>query len=168
MRVSDLVQAFPVLITGMILVTLWPGRMPNNDRARRWRCSTRPIYVRLTRVEVLTQRQPRLRRCGAGARATARPSIALRHVLPNALGAVADPGFGDDRLRDPDDGRAEFRRRRRPPADARAGADDRRGRRRASSSGEWWPSLFPGLAISITVFGYAAFGNGLERHYARS
>ena len=26
---------------------------------------------------------------------------------------------------------------------------------------------FPGLAISLTVFGYAAFGNGLERIYDR-
>jgi peptide/nickel transport system permease protein len=32
---------------------------------------------------------------------------------------------------------------------------------------EWWPSVFPGIAISITVFGYAAFGNGLERRHAR-
>jgi peptide/nickel transport system permease protein len=27
--------------------------------------------------------------------------------------------------------------------------------------------VFPGIAISITVFGYAAFGNGLERRHAR-
>ena len=33
--------------------------------------------------------------------------------------------------------------------------------------GEWWSSLFAGLAISLTVFGYAAFGNGLERIYDR-
>jgi peptide/nickel transport system permease protein len=33
--------------------------------------------------------------------------------------------------------------------------------------GEWWSSLFPGLAISLTVFGYAAFGNGVERIYDR-
>ena len=32
---------------------------------------------------------------------------------------------------------------------------------------EWWPSVFPGLAISLTVFGFAALGNGLERLYVR-
>ena len=31
--------------------------------------------------------------------------------------------------------------------------------------GEWWPSVFPGLAISITVFGFAVLGNALERRY---
>ena len=31
--------------------------------------------------------------------------------------------------------------------------------------GEWWPSLFPGVAISLVVFGYAAVGNALERRY---
>jgi peptide/nickel transport system permease protein len=33
--------------------------------------------------------------------------------------------------------------------------------------GDWWPSLFPGMAISLIVFGYAALGNGLERLYGR-
>ena len=31
--------------------------------------------------------------------------------------------------------------------------------------GEWWPSVFPGLAISITVVGYAIIGNVLEARY---
>ena len=31
--------------------------------------------------------------------------------------------------------------------------------------GEWWPSVFPGLAISLTVFGFAVLGNSLERRY---
>jgi peptide/nickel transport system permease protein len=35
-------------------------------------------------------------------------------------------------------------------------------------NGRWWLSLFPGIAISITVFGYAAVGNVLqERHGKR-
>lgn len=31
--------------------------------------------------------------------------------------------------------------------------------------GEWWPSVFPGIAISLTVFGFAVLGNALERRY---
>jgi peptide/nickel transport system permease protein len=31
--------------------------------------------------------------------------------------------------------------------------------------GEWWPSVFPGIAISLTVFGFAVLGNTLERRY---
>ena len=31
--------------------------------------------------------------------------------------------------------------------------------------GEWWQSIFPGIAISLTIFGYAAVGHGLEEDY---
>ncbi len=31
--------------------------------------------------------------------------------------------------------------------------------------GEWWPSVFPGIAISVTVFGFAVLGNALEQRY---
>ena len=31
--------------------------------------------------------------------------------------------------------------------------------------GDWWPSLVPGVAISLTVFGFAAVGHALERRY---
>ena len=34
--------------------------------------------------------------------------------------------------------------------------------------GEWWPSVFPGIAISLTVFGFAVLGNALERRYDAS
>jgi peptide/nickel transport system permease protein len=30
-------------------------------------------------------------------------------------------------------------------------------------TGEWWTSLFPGLALGIAVFGFAAFGDALSR-----
>jgi peptide/nickel transport system permease protein len=33
--------------------------------------------------------------------------------------------------------------------------------------GQWWMSLFPGLAISISVFGFAAVAEGLQRALAR-
>jgi peptide/nickel transport system permease protein len=32
--------------------------------------------------------------------------------------------------------------------------------------GDWWPSVFPGLAISLTVFGFAALGHALQQRYA--
>lgn len=31
--------------------------------------------------------------------------------------------------------------------------------------GQWWPSVFPGIAISLTVFAFAALGDSLERAY---
>jgi ABC-type dipeptide/oligopeptide/nickel transport system permease subunit len=33
--------------------------------------------------------------------------------------------------------------------------------------GEWWSSVFPGIAISLTVFGFAVLGNAMERRYER-
>lgn len=33
--------------------------------------------------------------------------------------------------------------------------------------GEWWPSVFPGIAILLTVFGFAVLGNTLEERYER-
>lgn len=163
MRLSDLVQAFPVFITGMILVTL-AGRSATTIVFTLALLYT-PIYIRLTRTEVLTQR-------GRGfvdaSRALGKREawIALRHVLPNALAPAmiqASVTIGFAILMTA--GLSFVGAGVRPPTPEwglmiAAGADQ-------IIQGEWWPSLFPGLAISITVFGYAAFGNGLERRHAR-
>ena len=29
-------------------------------------------------------------------------------------------------------------------------------------TGQWWPSLYPGLALAITVFGFALVGSSIE------
>ena len=31
--------------------------------------------------------------------------------------------------------------------------------------GEWWPSVFPGVAISLTVIGYAFVGHTIEAEF---
>ena len=163
MRVSDLVQAFPVFITGMILVTL-AGRSTGTIVLTLALLYT-PIYLRLTRAEVLAQR-------GRGfvdaSRALGRGEvfIALRHVLPNALApsliqASVTIGFAILMTA----GLSFVGAGVRPPTPElglmiASGVDQ-------LVQEEWWPSIFPGLAISFIVFGYAALGNGLERMYAR-
>nr|WP_305123210.1 ABC transporter permease [Roseomonas sp. GC11] len=163
MRLSDLVQAFPVFITGMILVTL-AGRSFTTIVLTLALLYT-PIYVRLTRAEVLTQRH---RGFVDAARALGKGEafLALRHVLPNALApaliqASVTVGFAILMTA----GLSFVGAGVRPPAPEwglmiAAGADQ-------IIQGEWWTSVFPGLAISLTVFGYACFGNGLERRHAR-
>lgn len=163
MRVSDLVQAFPVFITGMILVTL-AGRSELTIVLTLALLYT-PIYVRLTRSEVVTQTR---RGFVDASRALGRGSafIALRHVLPNALGpsliqASVTIGFAILMTA----GLSFVGAGVRPPTPEwglmiAAGADD-------LVQQAWWPSVFPGLAISITVFGFASFGNGLEQRYGR-
>jgi len=163
MRVSDLIQAFPVFITGMILVTL-AGRS-NMTIVLTLAFLYTPIYVRLTRSEVLAQRH---RGFVDAARALGKPEafIALRHVLPNAMAPAliqASVTIGFAILMTA--GLSFVGAGVRPPT-------PEWGLMIASSAneliqGEWWSSLFPGLAISVTVFGYAAFGNGLERMYGQ-
>ncbi len=161
MRISDLIQAFPVFITGMILVTL-AGRS-NMTIVLTLAFLYTPIYVRLTRSEVLSQHH---RGFVDAARALGKSEsfIALRHVLPNAMAPAliqASVTIGFAILMTA--GLSFIGAGVRPPT-------PEWGLMIASSAneliqGEWWSSLFPGLAISVTVFGYAAFGNGLERKY---
>jgi peptide/nickel transport system permease protein len=163
MRVSDLIQAFPVFITGMILVTM-AGRSDGTIILALALLYT-PIYIRLTRSEVVVQAR---RGFVDASRALGRSEmfIALRHVLPNALApsliqASVTIGFAILMTA----GLSFVGAGVRPPTPEwglmiAAGADQ-------LVQDEWWPSVFPGLAISVTVFGFAAFGNGLERLYAK-
>ena len=163
MRVSDLLQAFPVFITGMILVTM-AGRSELTIVLALALLYT-PIYIRLTRAEVLAQRH---RGFVDAARALGRTElwIALRHVLPNAMTPAliqASVTIGFAILMTA--GLSFVGAGVRPPT-------PEWGLMIADGSnlmvqGEWWPSLFPGFAISFTVFGYACFGNGLERYCGR-
>jgi len=163
MRLSDLVQSFPVLISGMILVAL-AGRTTGNIMLALGLLYT-PIYLRLARAEVLAQRS-RLYVEAARALGNRESVIALRHVLPNSLApsliqASVTIGFAILATA----GLSFVGAGVRPPTPElglmiATGADQ-------MVQGDWWPSLFPGIAISLIVFGYAALGNGLERLYGR-
>jgi len=163
MRVSDLIQSFPVFISGMILVAL-AGRNATNIVIA-LALLYAPIYLRLTRAEVMAQRH---RGYVEAARALGNREIAIafRHVLPNSLAPAiiqSSVTIGFSILMTA--GLSFVGAGVRPPTPEwglmiATGAND-------IVQGEWWPSVFPGLAISLTVFGYAAFANGLERLYAR-
>lgn len=161
MRVSDLLQSFPVFISAMILVAL-AGRSTENIIIALALLYT-PIYTRLTRAEVLTQRT---RGYVEAARAMGNPEIviALRHVLPNSLTPAliqSSVTIGFAILLTA--GLSFVGAGVRPPAPEwglmiSTGANQ-------IILGEWWPSVFPGIAISLTVFGFAVLGNALERRY---
>jgi peptide/nickel transport system permease protein len=163
MRLSDLIQSFPVFISGMILVAL-AGRSASNIVIA-LALLYAPIYLRLTRAEVMAQRH---RGYVEAARALGNREIAIafRHVLPNSLAPAiiqSSVTIGFSILMTA--GLSFVGAGVRPPTPEwglmiATGAND-------IVQGEWWPSVFPGLAISLTVFGYAAFANGLERLYGR-
>lgn len=160
-RVSDVLQSFPVFISAMILVAL-AGRSTANIVIALALLYT-PIYIRLTRAEVMTQR---VRGYVEAARALGNPEIviALRHVLPNSLAPAliqASVTIGFAILLTA--GLSFVGAGVRPPAPEwglmiSTGANQ-------IILGEWWPSVFPGIAISLTVFGFAVLGNALERRY---
>lgn len=161
MRVSDVVQSFPVFILAMILVTLAGRNWVNIVIALAF--LNAPIYLRLTRSQVLSLRD---RPFVESARAMGNREIviALKHVLPNSLTPSliqASVTIGWAILLTA--GLSFVGAGVRPPTPEwglmiSTGAN-------SVILGEWWPSVFPGIAISLTVFGYAAVGNALEQLY---
>ncbi len=159
MRVSDVLQAFPVVILAMVLVALSGRNLTNLIFALTFLYT--PIFIRLTRTEVLTQRE---RSYVEAARALGNPGwkVALRHVLPNSLTPSliqlsVTVGFGILLTA----GLSFVGAGVRPPT-------PEWGLMIANEApklvlGEWWPSIFPGIAVSLTVLGYAALSNAIER-----
>ena len=162
MRVSDVLQSFPVFISAMILVALG-GRSIGNIVIALAALYT-PIYIRLTRAEVMGQK---VRGYVEAARAigNGEAMIAIKHVLPNSLTPAliqssVTVGFAILLTA----GLSFVGAGVQPPTPEwglmiSTGANQ-------IVLGEWWPSVFPGIAISITVFGFAVLGNALERSYA--
>lgn len=161
MRVSDVLQSFPVFITAMVLVAL-AGRNTANIVLALTLVYT-PIFIRLTRAEVMTQTA---RGYTEAARALGNPPwrVALVHVLPNSLVPAlvqtsVTIGFAIILTA----GLSFVGAGVRPPTPEwglmiSQGAPQ-------MILGEWWPSLFPGLAITLSVFGFAVLGHTLEERF---
>lgn len=161
MRLSDLLLSFPVFITAMILVSL-AGRNVQNIILTLGIVYT-PIFVRLTRAEVLVQMTSGY---VEAARALGNSSwrIAAYHVLPNSLVPTmiqlsTTVGFCILLTA----GLSFIGAGIRPPSPEwglmiAQGAPQ-------MITGAWWMSIFPGVAISVTILGYAVLGHALEKAY---
>ena len=163
LRTSDLLQSFPVFITAMILVALAGRSWVNIVLAMSFLYA--PIYLRLTRTEVLALRE---RSFIEAARALGKTefAIARHHILPNAIGPSliqfsVTIGFAILLTA----GLSFVGAGVRPPT-PEWGAMIATGSTQLML-GDWWPSLFPGIAISVTVFGFAVCGHILEKRYGR-
>lgn len=161
MRISDVSQSFPMFILGMVLVAL-AGRNVNNIIIALLAVYG-PVFIRLTRSQALSLRdQPFVE--AARAMGNREITIAMKHVLPNALTPTlvqASATLGRAILLT--SGLSFVGAGVRPPTPEwgsmiSMGADQ-------VILGDWWPSVFPGLAISLVVFGYAVVGNRLEEAY---
>jgi peptide/nickel transport system permease protein len=158
MRMSDVVQAFPLFVLAIVFVVM-AGRSYVNIVIVIALLNV-PIYLRLIRSEVLTLRE---RTFVEAARANGDYglSIAIRHVLPNAM----SPGFAQASITLGYSiiitaGLSFIGAGVQPPTPEwgsmiAAGAN-------GIIIGQWWPSVFPGLAMSLCVFGFAVVGEALQ------
>lgn len=159
MRFSDVIQAFPVFVLGMAFVVFTGQNITNVIAVIA--IVNAPIYVRLTRSQVLVLRE---RLFIEAARSIGRPpaAILIEHVLPHAITpALANVsitmGFSilltaglsfvgaGVRIPTPEWGSM-----------IAIGAQN-------IYTGEWWASVFPGLALSLTVLGYGLLGAEVTR-----
>ncbi|GGC52859.1 dipeptide/oligopeptide/nickel ABC transporter permease/ATP-binding protein [Chelatococcus reniformis] len=159
LRLLDVLQAFPVFILAMVLVAI---RGPGTENVILAVAFVNfPVFLRLVRSELLSLRQ---RPFAEAARAIGRSDLAAAfvHLLPNALPTVvvqlsvtvgfavlltAGLSFVGAGIRPPT-----------PELGAMIA-----GGAKFMALGQWWVSLFPGLALGAIVFVCGLFGEVIGR-----
>jgi peptide/nickel transport system permease protein len=160
LRMMDIIQSFPVFILALALVAVSGPNARNVIIAIAF--VNIPVFLRLTRSAVLTTKH---RAFVDAARVSGNSdlSIVFRHVLPNSLAPAlvnASVTIGWAILLTA--GLSFVGAGVRPPT-PEWGAIIAQGAEQMIS-GKWWISLFPGLALAFTVFGYAVVGDGLRNY----
>lgn len=157
MRISDLVHSFPVFLLAMAAVIV--AGQSSISLISVIGFVNAPIYIRLVRAEVLSLRE---RTFVEAALSLGEPprKILWKHLLPNAAGPIvsqasitigvamlltAGLSFIGAGVRVPTPEWGSM---------IAIGASQ-------IVTGEWWPSLFPGLALATTVGGFALLGDAL-------
>ena len=158
MRSADVLQAFPVFVFAIALVASLGQSLQTVIIAIAF--VNTPIYLRLMRSQVVAIRQMRFVEASVVAGLSDLQTV-LRHVIPNALGPVlaqlsvnigwailltAGLSFIGAGVRAPT---PEW------------GSMIAMGFQNVVT-GQWWPSVFPGIALAITVFGFALIGSSIE------
>jgi peptide/nickel transport system permease protein len=158
MRVADVLQAFPVFVLAIALVAALGQSARNVILAIAF--VNAPIYLRLLRTQALSLRE---RRFVDAARVSGSSElrIVFRHILPNAVAPAiiqasvnmgwavlltAGLSFVGAGVRVPTPEWGSM---------IAVGAQN-------MITGQWWPALFPGIAIALTVLGFALIGDSLE------
>ena len=160
MRVTDIFQAFPLLVLSVVLVSL-AGRTNQWNVVWAIMITNVPRFMRLVRSEGLALREARFVEAAQASGAT-RGRIAFRHILPNVVGvilvqvslsaayalvviaALAFIGIGA------------------PPPEPSWGAMIKSGFSELAN-GKWWVSIFPGLAIFFCVAWLNVIADALDR-----
>jgi peptide/nickel transport system permease protein len=158
MRAADVLQAFPVFVFAIALVASLGQSLQTVIIAIAF--VNTPIYLRLMRSQVIAIRQMRFVEAAVVAGLSDLQTV-LRHVIPNAVGPVlaqlsvnigwsilltAGLSFIGAGVRAPT---PEW------------GSMIAMGFQNVVT-GQWWPSVFPGIALALTVFAFALIGSSIE------
>ena len=158
MRAADVLQAFPVFVFAIALVASLGQRIQTVVLAIAF--VNAPIYLRLMRSQVLSIRSMRYVEASQVNGLSDMQTI-MRHVIPNAMAPVlaqlsVNIGWGILLT----------------SALSFVGAGVRAPTPEWGSmiamgfqnvvTGQWWPSMFPGAMLAITVFGFSLVGASIE------
>lgn len=159
LRVLDVIQAFPIFILALALVSATGASEENVIAALTFLQA--PVFIRLTRGAALTN-ESRLFVDAARCSGAPERAVAFRHVLPNSLAPAliaSSVAVGQAILITAG---LSFVGAGVPIPKAEWGLmiSDGAG---VMILGKWWPSLFPGIFLGITVMGYALVGEGLRK-----
>jgi peptide/nickel transport system permease protein len=158
MRAADVLQAFPVFVFAIALVASLGQSIQTVVLAIAF--VNAPIYLRLMRAQVMSIREMRYVEASLVAGLSDFRTI-MRHIVPNAMGPIlaqlsinigwailltAGLSFVGAGVRAPT---PEW------------GSMIAMGFQNVVT-GQWWPSVFPGLALAITVFGFSLVGLSIE------
>lgn len=157
LRLLDVIQAFPVFILAMVLVAIRGASTENIIIAIAF--VNMPVFLRISRAEMLSLRERPFAEAAQSIGARDR-SIAFRHLLPNAFPPLiaqisATMGFAILLTA----GLSFVGAGVNPPTPELGGMISSGAQ--SMIIGIWWPSLFPGLALGLVVFSFAAGGEAL-------
>jgi peptide/nickel transport system permease protein len=159
LRLLDVLQAFPVFILALVLVAIRGTSTVNIIAAVAF--VNAPVFLRLARSEILSLRE---RPYAEAARAVGNSnlSIAFRHLLPNAMPSLivqvsVTIGFAILLTAG-----LSFVGAGVTPPTPELGAMIASGAKYLTL-GQWWPALFPGIALGLTVFAFGVVGDALGR-----
>ena len=158
MRSQDILSAFPTFILAMGVVAALGPSLVNLILAIG--LVNVPVYARLLRANILSVRE---RQYVTAARAVgnSRRRVLFRHILPNALSplfvqATLQAGYAILEAAG-----LSFIGLGVPVPNAEWGVMINLGLQYVVS-GQWWITLFPGIAIAVTVMGFNLIGDGLQ------
>ena len=162
MRAMDLVLAFPVYLLAIIIMIMFTptaGLLGTVKVVGAIAIVRIPIYARLVRGSVLSIKEKEFIAAGR-ARGARDPAIVLRHVLPNCLAPIIVTTTLGIATAIIVEATLSFLGLGTQPPTPSWGWDLKANV--AFIQANPWLSLFPGLAIFVTVLGFNLFGDGLR------